>query len=117
MRRAGIEPSTSNARTHTHTHSLSLSLSVSVFVRSPFIRMAACDHYGLNAEQRRPLESLSVVEVGCGGGILSESLAAMGAKVTAIDAAEESIEVAREVRQNQLLCSFVRVGNRLPSPG
>ena len=72
--------------------------------------MAACDHYGLNAEQRRPLESLSVVEVGCGGGILSESLAAMGAKVTAIDAAEESIEVAREVRQNQLLSSFVRAG-------
>ena len=72
--------------------------------------MAACDHYGLNAEQRRPLESLSVVEVGCGGGILSETLAAMGAKVTAIDAAEESIEVAREVRQNQLLSSFVRAG-------
>ena len=111
MRRAGIEPTTSNARTHT------LSLSLSVFVRSPFIRMAACDHYGLHAEQRRPLESLSVVEVGCGGGILSESLAAMGGKVTAIDAAEESIEVAREVRQNQLLSSFVRVGNRLPSPG
>ena len=64
--------------------------------------MAACDHYGLHAEQRRPLESLSVVEVGCGGGILSETLAAMGGKVTAIDAAEESIEVAREVRQNQL---------------
>ena len=72
--------------------------------------MAACDHYGLNAEQRRPLESLSVVEVGCGGGILSESLAAMGAKVTAIDAAEESIEVAREVRQNQLYLRLFESG-------
>jgi ubiquinone biosynthesis O-methyltransferase len=45
-----------------------------------------------------------LLEVGCGGGILSESLAVLGARVTAIDAAEESILVAREhAKRNALL--------------
>lgn len=36
-----------------------------------------------------------VVDIGCGGGILSESMASKGANVTAIDASQESLEVAR----------------------
>jgi 2-polyprenyl-6-hydroxyphenyl methylase/3-demethylubiquinone-9 3-methyltransferase len=41
------------------------------------------------------LSGKSVVDVGCGGGILAESMAAQGAKVTGIDLAEASLEVAR----------------------
>ncbi|MGN7619244.1 MAG: bifunctional 2-polyprenyl-6-hydroxyphenol methylase/3-demethylubiquinol 3-O-methyltransferase UbiG [Ehrlichia sp.] len=41
-------------------------------------------------------KSLSVLDVGCGGGLLSESIARLGMKVVAIDASEENINVARK---------------------
>jgi 2-polyprenyl-6-hydroxyphenyl methylase / 3-demethylubiquinone-9 3-methyltransferase len=44
---------------------------------------------------RAPLAGKKVLDVGCGGGILSEALAALGASVTGIDAAEEPLSVAR----------------------
>ncbi|KAK2984043.1 hypothetical protein RJ640_001204 [Escallonia rubra] len=43
----------------------------------------------------RPFEGLKFVDVGCGGGILSEPLARMGATVTGIDAIEKNIKIAR----------------------
>jgi 2-polyprenyl-6-hydroxyphenyl methylase/3-demethylubiquinone-9 3-methyltransferase len=46
-------------------------------------------------DERAPLEGGRVLDVGCGGGILSESMAARGAVVTAIDASDAPIAVAR----------------------
>jgi 2-polyprenyl-6-hydroxyphenyl methylase/3-demethylubiquinone-9 3-methyltransferase len=43
----------------------------------------------------RPLERLQIVDIGCGGGILSEPLARLGGTVTGIDPVEESIGVAK----------------------
>jgi 2-polyprenyl-6-hydroxyphenyl methylase/3-demethylubiquinone-9 3-methyltransferase len=40
------------------------------------------------------LEGVSLLDVGCGGGVFSESMAANGAKVTAIDLAQDALEVA-----------------------
>ena len=48
----------------------------------------------------RPLEGLSVADIGCGGGILSEPLARLGADVTGIDPVEESIGAARAHAQS-----------------
>lgn len=42
-----------------------------------------------------PLAGKTVLDVGCGGGILAESMAAQGAKVTGIDLAEKSLKVAK----------------------
>ncbi len=47
-------------------------------------------------DSAKPLTGLSVLDVGCGGGILSEPLARLGAQVTGLDPAAESIEAARE---------------------
>lgn len=46
-------------------------------------------------DQRAPLAGKDVLDVGCGGGILSESMAARGARVTGIDAGETPLTVAR----------------------
>jgi 2-polyprenyl-6-hydroxyphenyl methylase / 3-demethylubiquinone-9 3-methyltransferase len=46
-------------------------------------------------QQRVTLENKRVLDVGCGGGLLSESLAAAGADVTGIDMGEAPLEVAR----------------------
>jgi 2-polyprenyl-6-hydroxyphenyl methylase/3-demethylubiquinone-9 3-methyltransferase len=43
-----------------------------------------------------PLKGLRILDVGCGAGLLTESLAVLGAKLTAIDAAEEAIVIAQE---------------------
>lgn len=42
-----------------------------------------------------PLSGVKILDVGCGGGILSEPLARLGAEVTGLDASEENIEVAK----------------------
>jgi len=46
-------------------------------------------------EQHAPLAGKQVLDVGCGGGILSEAMAAHGARVTGIDMAASSLQVAR----------------------
>jgi 2-polyprenyl-6-hydroxyphenyl methylase/3-demethylubiquinone-9 3-methyltransferase len=43
----------------------------------------------------RPFAELDVLDIGCGGGLLSEPLARLGAKMTAIDPAPNNIEIAR----------------------
>lgn len=49
------------------------------------------------------LSGLKVLDVGCGGGLLSEGMAARGARVTAIDLAPQTLQVAREhAQQNNL---------------
>lgn len=43
----------------------------------------------------RPLDGLRVLDIGCGGGILSEALARLGAQVTGVDLAERNIRIAQ----------------------
>jgi 2-polyprenyl-6-hydroxyphenyl methylase / 3-demethylubiquinone-9 3-methyltransferase len=62
-------------------------------VRLQYIRDLCVKHFATAA--RRPLEGLDVLDLGCGGGLVSAPLARMGAKLTAIDASEEAIGAAR----------------------
>ena len=64
-------------------------------VRLAFLRAQACAHFGLDAGAAAPLSGLSVLDVGCGGGLTSEPLARLGGTVTAIDASHRNVEIAR----------------------
>lgn len=44
----------------------------------------------------KPLKGISVLDIGCGGGLMSESMAALGANVHGIDIAEKNIAIARQ---------------------
>jgi 2-polyprenyl-6-hydroxyphenyl methylase/3-demethylubiquinone-9 3-methyltransferase len=70
-------------------------------VRVAYIRDRINQHWQVDEHGRRPLEGKSALDVGCGAGLLAEPLARLGAKVTAIDAAPELIEVAREHARGQ----------------
>ena len=51
-------------------------------------------HFSLQ-DSEKPLQGIRILDIGCGGGLLSEPLAALGADVLGIDGSEMSIEVAR----------------------
>ncbi|PAN25762.1 hypothetical protein PAHAL_4G324300 [Panicum hallii] len=63
--------------------------------RLSFIRSTLCRYFRRDPYSSKPLKGLKVIDVGCGGGILSEPLARMGATVTAIDAVDKNIKIAR----------------------
>lgn len=64
--------------------------------RLGFIRDRAIDALGGDRMSAAPLAGRTVLDVGCGGGLLSEPLARMGAAVTGIDASVPAIDVARD---------------------
>jgi 2-polyprenyl-6-hydroxyphenyl methylase / 3-demethylubiquinone-9 3-methyltransferase len=64
-------------------------------VRLSYIRDMVDQHFGLDEHGFKPLDGKSALDVGCGAGLLAEPLARLGAKVTAVDAAPELIEVAK----------------------
>ena len=64
-------------------------------VRLGYVRDWIDQHWSLDEHSRRPLEGKTVLDVGCGAGLLAEPLARLGAKVTAIDPAAELIAAAR----------------------
>jgi 2-polyprenyl-6-hydroxyphenyl methylase/3-demethylubiquinone-9 3-methyltransferase len=70
-------------------------------VRLSFIRDALCTHYGRDATAPHALEGLTIADIGCGGGLLCEPMARLGARVTGLDPAQKSIEAARIHAQAQ----------------
>ena len=63
-------------------------------VRLAFIRDLACARFGRDPKTMRALEGLTLVDIGCGGGVLCEPLARLGAQVTGLDPAPTNIAVA-----------------------
>jgi len=63
-------------------------------VRLAYIRDRLCQRFGRDPRAERPLRGLKLLDVGCGGGLLSEPLARLGAAVTGLDAAERNVKVA-----------------------
>ena len=58
--------------------------------------------------KQRPLEGLSILDIGCGGGLLCEPLSRLGANVTGIDASKQNIEAASiHAKNNNLNINYI----------
>jgi 2-polyprenyl-6-hydroxyphenyl methylase/3-demethylubiquinone-9 3-methyltransferase len=64
-------------------------------VRLAYIRDRVSAQFGRDPKSHRPLEGLRLLDIGCGGGLLSEPMARMGANVLGADASERNIGIAR----------------------
>ena len=64
-------------------------------VRLGFIRDRAADRFGRDPKAPRPFEGLTLLDIGCGGGLLAEPMRRLGFAVTAVDASERNIGAAR----------------------
>ena len=63
-------------------------------VRIKYIKESIIDHFKLKGESL-PLKKVDILDIGCGGGLLSEPISRLGAKVTGIDASQKNINVAK----------------------
>ena len=64
-------------------------------VRLDYITGQIAAEFGRDRRSLRPFEGLRLLDIGCGGGLVAEPMARLGAAVTGADAAAENIEVAR----------------------
>ena len=64
-------------------------------VRLAYIRDQVAAHFGRDARAPKPFEGLRFLDIGCGGGLLCEPMARLGATMVGADAAETNIEVAK----------------------
>lgn len=64
-------------------------------IRLAYIRDHVANRFGRDPRAARPFEGLRFLDIGCGGGLLCEPMARLGASVVGADASETNIEVAK----------------------
>ncbi len=72
-------------------------------LRVSYIQNQICAYFSYEQIRELPLKGLSVLDIGCGGGLICEPLAQLGAKVTGIDAGSENIKAAKVHAQKMAL--------------
>jgi 2-polyprenyl-6-hydroxyphenyl methylase/3-demethylubiquinone-9 3-methyltransferase len=63
--------------------------------RLAFIREQALARFGRDPTARAPFEGLTLLDIGCGGGLLTEPMSRLGFRVVGVDASERNVGVAR----------------------
>ena len=77
-------------------------------IRIEYILDAIALHFKLNLSKDLPLKNLQILDIGCGGGLISEPMCRLGATVTGIDASEKNIKVASlHAKKNNLKINYI----------
>ena len=63
--------------------------------RMSYIKQQICTHYDRDVNALDALDGLDILDIGCGGGLVCESLARLGGNVTGADADAQAVEVAK----------------------
>ncbi|MFV9875525.1 MAG: bifunctional 2-polyprenyl-6-hydroxyphenol methylase/3-demethylubiquinol 3-O-methyltransferase UbiG [Rickettsiales endosymbiont of Dermacentor nuttalli] len=72
-------------------------------VRIQYIKDKIISHFNIIPKDYSPLNRLKLLDVGCGGGLISEPMSRLGATVTAIDASSINIKIAKQHSLNSKL--------------
>ena len=77
-------------------------------IRIEYITDKIKQHFKINDKKANFLNGLSILDIGCGGGLISEPMARLGGKVTGIDASEKNIKIAKlHSEKNKLKISYI----------
>ena len=77
-------------------------------IRIKYIKENIISSFQLNKNTNKPLEKINILDIGCGGGLLSEPMTRLGAKVTGIDASDKNIKIAKlHAKKNRLNINYL----------
>jgi len=75
-------------------------------IRIKYIKENIINNFKLK-NKFRPLSGINILDIGCGGGLLSEPMSRMGANVTGIDASDKNIQIAKlHAKKNKLKINY-----------
>ena len=76
-------------------------------IRISYIKENIIKTFKIN-QNKTPLKNIKILDIGCGGGLLAEPMCRLGAEVTAIDASEKNINVAKlHSKKNDLKINYI----------
>jgi len=76
-------------------------------IRIKYIKQNIISNFKLK-NKSRPLSGINILDIGCGGGLLSEPMSRMGANVTGIDASDKNIKIAKlHSKKNKLKINYL----------
>ena len=77
-------------------------------IRIKYIKESVIENFKLQKNEKLPLNGINLLDIGCGGGLLSEPMCRLGATVTGIDASEKNIEIAKiHAKKNNLNINYI----------
>jgi len=76
-------------------------------IRIRYIKESIINNFKLKANQK-PLDKINILDIGCGGGLLSEPMTRLGANVTGIDASSKNINIAKlHAKKSKLKINYI----------
>ena len=78
-------------------------------IRIDYLKKNIIKHFDIkNKKNNKPLNGVSILDIGCGGGLLSEPMCRLGAEITGIDASMKNINIAKlHAKKNKLNINYL----------
>jgi len=77
-------------------------------IRILYITDTIRNYFNIKKDKTNYLEGLNILDIGCGGGLISEPMSRLGGKVTGIDASEKNINIAKlHSKKNNLKINYI----------
>ena len=77
-------------------------------IRIEYILEITLKYFKIDENKKFPLKNLKILDIGCGGGLISEPMTRLGARVTGVDASSRNINIAKEhAKKNSLDITYL----------